>query len=760
MYERIVNIIFLVNCVAVLYGQTPVGSWSDRLIYNSAVDVCASSSEIYVSTGSSVMIFNKEYDELKKMSKINGLTETGISCIGWSEEYKTLIIGYASTNIDLVKKNSVINMPDIVRKYIPGDERINKIRIYGKYAYLACSFGIALIDIGKEEIYDVWKPGTASESVEILDIAFGDGKIFAATESGLYYSDQTSAGLAYFGNWSLINDLPEPYGTYNAVVWAGGKLYANLSKKDGSGDRVYVYDNSSSLFSYTPNLSNLSFEPSGDGFLITSPKLIRHFSANGSLIKSIDASQWKNPHFMKAALNGTALWIADKTSGLLRYDNSGTISSYTLPGPLTNDAFHITSTGGKTIISAGGTDGSWNKLQKPLQLSIHSENIWTGISDTLIWDGMRSLIDPDDKNHFFVSTWGSGLLEFRNNQLHKQYNEENSPLKSNIPGEVRICGLAMDNSKNLWIVQSATLENIKVLKPDGSWIVNPVTIDAQTIGDLIITQNGYKWIILSNGNGLMVYDDNKTPENFTDDRWKKMAVEESNGEIIYNISSIVEDIDGDIWIGSSQGPLVYYTPEEIFNNRQVAYRPRISRNDGSDIYDYALHTEDITSIAVDGANRKWMGTAKTGVYLLSPDGSSQIRNYTEDNSPLLSNSIVSMAVDNNSGDVWFGTSKGVQSVRGDAIAGKERYDKAYAFPNPVRPEFAGDLTITGLMNNTRVKITDVSGNLVYETDSNGGEATWDLRTYNGRRVTSGVYIAFCSNSDGSASCAIKILVMR
>jgi sugar lactone lactonase YvrE len=311
--------------------------------------------------------------------------------------------------------------------------------------------------------------------------------------------------------------------------------------------------------------------------------------------------------------------------------------------------------------------------------------------------------------------------------------------------------MAMDKSKNLWITQSETSNNIKVLKPDGSWIVSPLITGIHLLGDMIISQNGYKWIIIPDGNGLLVCDDNNC---------KSITVKAESGEVISNIFSIAEDLEGNIWIGSDRGPLVYYNPEEILSKPLTASRPKIPRNDGSSIYDYALHTEAITSIAVDGADRKWLGTANTGVYLLSADGTSQIRNYTETNSPLFSNSIVSIAVDDNSGDVWFGTSKGIQSFRGDAIAGKERYENVYAFPNPVRGDFNGNVTITGLMSNSTVKITDVSGNLVFETKSLGGEASWDLTTYNGRRVTTGVYIAFCSSEDGKAACTVKILVMR
>ena len=318
----------------------------------------------------------------------------------------------------------------------------------------------------------------------------------------------------------------------------------------------------------------------------------------------------------------------------------------------------------------------------------------------------------------------------------------------------------MDDEKNLWITQSGVQGNIKTLKPDGTWIVNPVTIDAPTIGDIIIAKSGYKWIILPRGYGLFILNDKNTPSDFSDDRYKKVVVKDIDGNTYSNIYSIAEDLKGDIWIGTDQGPVVYYNPYSIFDDDPRAMRLKVPRNDGTELADYMLATETITSIAVDGADRKWLGTFSSGAYLLSADGTQQILNYNEENSPLLSNSITSVLVEEKSGEIWFGTDKGTISLRGEATTGGENFDKIYSFPDPVREDYSGNVTITGLMRNTDIKITDVSGNLVYETTSTGGQATWDLTTYNGKRVSTGVYIVFCSSEDGAMSSVTKMLVIK
>jgi hypothetical protein len=762
MKRTIPIITILLSLLFNLQGQTPVGTWSDHLVYNTAISVAVGEEEVYASTGSSIIVYNKSFAELKKMSHINGLTETGISTIAWSEENKMLVIGYITTNVDIVNNNRIYNIPDIDRKYIPGKKAINRIRTSGKYAYLACSFGIVVIDLAKKEIKDTWKPGAGTDNAEVWDIAFGNGNIYAATDKGVYYGDLTNPGLSYFGNWNIVNDLPNPEGKYTSMIFSANKLYVNLSDPLAGGDAIYVIDGIISLFSYIPGVYYTSFDQASSGFTVTSRSTLKYYDINGSLRKTISSYGWANPDMSQAVADNGDIWIADISSGLIRGENMSEFSALTQPGPVSNNAYNISSLNGKTVICGGGADVAWNSLRRPLQISIHEGNNWNSITSGTILDAMRALIDPDNNNHLFISTWGGGLLEYENNNLVKQYNESNSPLQTIIAGQpyVRVCGLAMDKSKNLWITQTEVPGSIKVLKPDGSWIVNPITLDVPTIGDIIIAKNGYKWIVLPRGYGLFILDDNNTPENFTDDRFKKMLVIDSENKVISNIYSIAEDLDGNIWVGTDQGPFIYFNPENVLDNNLKAFRIKIPRNDGSGLADYMLGTEVITSIAVDGANRKWLGTFSSGAYLLTPDGTTRLKNYTSQNSPLFSNSILSMAVDNKTGDIWFGTAKGIQSIRGDATAGEEKLTRVYTFPNPVRENFTGNVTIAGLVRNSQIRITDISGNLVFETVSDGGLATWDLKTYNGRHVTTGVYLVFCSSSDGTQSYVTKMLVIK
>ena len=756
--------LFIITLITFLFkslpAQMPVGAWADRLSYNTARCIAISPDEIYASTGSSVLVFNKEFNELKKISPVNGLSETGISAIGWSEEYNTLIVAYNSTNLDLISKNSLFNIPDVMNKYIPGNKRINRIRTLGKYAYLATGFGIVVVDFTKNEIHDTWKPGPGPENNEVFDIAFGNNRIYAATNFGTWYADQTNQGLAYFGNWSQVDGLPDPDSKCSNAIYSLETLYINVSDPI-SGDRVYAVDNTIRLFSFNPGVANTSFDYGSEGFTFSSSGSVKYFRHDGSPIATISSYGWGTPNISQGIIVNKDVWIADINNGLVRGRNLIEYTSLSLPGPSSDEVVNIISANGKTIICGGGADDSWDRLNRSFQVSVFENNQFTNIIASSAGDAMRSLSDPSNSSRFFVSTWGDGLLEFNTNTLIKHYNSTNSPLQESVtPGSgIKICGLAIDGFKNLWITQTDVPENVKILKPDGTWIIYPLKIDAPVAGDIISTQKGQKWITLPGGHGLYIIDDHKTPELFSDDQTRKLTVIDNDDKLISSVFTAAEDHAGNIWIGTDQGPVIYFNASNIFEEDVRGYRIKIPRNDGSGLADYMLGTESITAIAVDGANRKWLGTMSSGAYLLSADGTSVLKNYNRQNSPIFSDSIATIAIDNLSGEVWFGTSGGVVSVREIATSGNEEFQDVYSFPNPVREDFSGSVTITGLMKETFIKITDVSGNLVFETISEGGQAAWDLTTYNGRRVSTGIYLVFCSNNDGSKSFVTKILVI-
>ncbi len=348
----------------------------------------------------------------------------------------------------------------------------------------------------------------------------------------------------------------------------------------------------------------------------------------------------------------------------------------------------------------------------------------------------------------------------------QRFTNLNSPLETALPGQpqepyVRIGGLDFDREGNLWITNAAVPHNLHKLSPAGEWqsFALPEIANQWNTGSVIVTKNDDKWVVVLRGHDIYVVD--KTGTN------KKHLLVTSyfnNGQNeIYNrmndVYSIAEDNDGAIWVGTSKGVALYTVPSRIWGSDPMfATQPSLDLNDG--VYHPLLATEAVTAIAVDGANRKWFGTKESGVFLISENGDSEVLHFTKENSPLLSNKIFAIAINQKSGEVFFGTDKGLVSYQGNAISGKSSYDNVYVYPNPVRETYDGPITITGLIENTDVKITDITGNLVFKTTSLGGQAVWDGTNLNGRRVKTGVYLVFCNDETGEQTQITKLLFIH
>ena len=395
----------LISCL-LSTAQKPVGTWTDHLSYNAARRIAFGNQEIFASTESAIIIYDTKYSEVRKLSKVNGLTESGISTIDFSKETSTLIIGYSSTNIDLVKDNVIYNLPDIKLKYLPGEKVINRIHSKGRYAYIACSFGIVVIDINAREIYDTWKPGSANGTSEVFDLTFKDDIIYATTANGVFFANSANQGLSYYGNWTRVDQLPDPSASFSSIVVSNNRIYVNRSQEFAEGDSVYVISNGCSLFSYEKGVFYKSFDSFQAGFIFTTTTEIKIFNVNGLLTNKIDSYSWGKPEFFHSMIDGNKIWIADNNHGLVEGDNFTSFISQVPNGPFTNNATSISQGNGKIFIAGGGVNNAWNNQWRTGQIFSYSDNLWSSELNDKVKDIIRVLPEPGNNTHFFAASWG------------------------------------------------------------------------------------------------------------------------------------------------------------------------------------------------------------------------------------------------------------------------------------------------------------------------------------------------------------------
>jgi streptogramin lyase len=322
----------------------------------------------------------------------------------------------------------------------------------------------------------------------------------------------------------------------------------------------------------------------------------------------------------------------------------------------------------------------------------------------------------------------------------------------NNTNEVKIGGITFDNSGNLWITNARSSKVLAVKTPKNKWYSYTINSlkNTETIGDIIVDENNFKWITLGKSSGIVVFDDNNTLDNAFDDNSKWLTFPNN-----VTVSTAVEDKKGYIWFGTEEGIYVNFQPHKIFTSSTAGERIVVS--DGT-FAENLLENEKILAIAVDGADRKWITTEGAGVFLVSANGKEQLEHFTAENSPLLSNNVRTVAINQNTGEIFFGTDKGIISYKGTATETKKDFSEVLVFPNPVPEGYAGNIGIKGLVDNSNVKITDLQGALVFENEANGGQFVWNGLNFEGQRVVTGVYLVFVTNKDGEQTMATKILI--
>jgi hypothetical protein len=765
--------LLLILLVPVLsQSQIAIGEWRDHLPYSKTIGVADAGDLIYCATPYSLFYLDKSENSIQRLTKVNGLSDIGISAIRYSEAYQTLLIAYTNANIDLVKEGTIVNISDIKRKPILGNKNINNIMFIDQFAYLSCGFGIVVLDIEKEEFPEpIYYIGPNGSQVNVMDLAFGMDSLFAATEAGIYKADINSPNLADYTSWTVDNRL-YPNAFFNQIEFFNGDMIVNNENEGWSRDTTYLYDFSTHQWGYFPGANNFhkrSISNAYDQLIITSEGTVDVFNISLQNIYNIyyPGEKFISPYDATIDSEGFK-WIADYGWGLIKTQDGYSADFIEPNGPFSASVFDMSLAGEALWVAAGGRGSSWGKLYNSDGLYSFENESWESfnrISGVTAFDSISDIVcvavDPFSPDKVYAGSWQSGVLEFVDNELVNIYDDSNSSLeKWPAANYVAVSGVAFDANHNLWVANSGASRLISVKEPNGTWTSFQLGsgVNGTDVGKMMVDSYGQKWVLMRADHSLLVFTDNSTISDPTDDKTRVLSNVAGNGDLPGNkILSFAQDLDGELWLGSDEGIGIIYSPENVFTGGNYdAQRPLV---EVGGYVQYLLESETVTAIAIDGANKKWIGTERAGVFHLSADGTEEIHHFTEENSPLYSNSIIGIEI-SESGEVFFGTDRGIISYKSTATPGGPTNSGVVAYPNPVREGYEGTIAIRGLVNNADVKITDVSGALIYSTIAEGGQAIWNGKSFNGSRAHTGVYLVFATNNDGSETIVTKILVIN
>ena len=790
-----------------------VGTWSDHLPYSHAQETiyCGTTSAAAGTDGfwavraENALFLVLSDGSIQTISKVNGMSGSNPSALAWDVESQMLVVGYASGVIDFFSDEGVriFTMSDIKDSNLIGDKTINSLIPGDSFdsdrIYAACGFGIVVINPREFDVRDTWFLEGQQELRSCYGLQFHEGQIVVWTDAGIFEADQDQPFLSAPDAWTRWDDIPLEMGDYRHVMfhpegqpivhrktdnpeqpdelwWKSNGVWVPVPQWEGS----QVYDIVASATSSDPSdwmlaiadyqsiqLFNSDFEPvqldySADGVPLRARHMVFHHS-------KVDTPSGHSYVFED-------IYIANQEEGLLQLDITGAeLDDHWSPsGPPAALVRCIDAWNDQMWVASGGVDETWTSMYHKYGLyglngtrwqwipPSEGENDIAGINDAMVVS-----IDPTNPNHAFFGTWEEGLIEVLDGTLIETYNTTNSTLQSaDFGGSPRIGvgGVDFDAWGNLWFTNAYVAEPLQVRLADGTFIAMDVGNAMGTngwMGDVLAARNGFIWCIMPRNQGLLVYDTNQTPGDTSDDDWRLLTDAVNQGGLPSDdIYSIEEDLDGEIWIGTAAGPCVVYLPSSIFdlqNSNPVASQILIQQ-DGN--YQLLLETEIIRSICIDGGNRKWIGTQNSGLYLLSPDGATQEAHFTDENSPLLSNSIFDIAINHRNGETFIGTSQGLMAWRSDATNFVAEIDAIEVYPNPVRSDFEGLIAVNGLAYESTVHITTSSGRLIALLESQGGRAVWDGKDLNGTDVPHGVYVIWATDSNGNSAGTTKLAVTR
>lgn len=747
-------------------------TWTEHVSYNSLKDVVQVGDLAYGATDMALFSYNKVDGEIERITKQSGLSDINIVALDVHRPTNRIVIGYANGNIDLYRNGRITNISDISRSTLfLGNRFMNHLRVQGDVLYVSMGFGIVVIDLNDNIVRDTYIIGEGGTQINVNQVIINDtdDMIYAGTENGLY-SASLSSPLAFFQSWHRDDRFGQT-DVHLVTVFNGTPFIAKRSTPDISEDSVFYYDNNQ--WTYFDELEPQNYRDlrsSVDALVAVNDFSVRVFNNNLGRIYNITPGNVNNSDFRPVkAVRDTErnrIWMASTQLGLTELNPGDFFFSYIPNGPTLNQAYSLYHNGIKLYVSTASLSGTLTEQFNRSGIFTYKDFTWGGINpDVLsnVADIVSVISHPDDPNHLYAATWGNGLIEIKDGVEIARYNSDNLSEHALVPvnntsSRIRVGWMDYDSQGNLWIVTSQNDNPLVVLRADGSWAnISLGTFAGSTtvVQRMIVTSRDQIWIQTRNS-GVVVCQENESGQMDI----VRLSQNEGDGALPSNVvNDFAEDRNGAIWLGTSAGVGVIFNPQNIFEGNGSFDATRITfEEDG--VVQALLSQENVTTVFVDGSNKKWFGTSFRGAFYTSSDGREEIYAFNQSSSPLPSNTILDITVDPESGEVFFATPGGITSFRGAATEASDEFDAPFAYPNPVRPEYNGPIFIRGLVRDAQVKITDVSGNLVFETQAEGGQAVWNGNRFDGTPAASGVYMAFLNDPEGFQTDVVKILIVR
>ncbi|MDJ1493410.1 two-component regulator propeller domain-containing protein [Cytophagaceae bacterium DM2B3-1] len=750
MYHRIFFLAIVTGCLLqTAFSQNiPIGTWRTHASYQSMKSVAIARNSVYAGSTSSFFSYDSETQQVNVLSKLDGFSSTSISKIAYDSQTETVIIAYTDGTIDLLQGTELYTITSIASSTsITTSKQNNHILINNKLAYLAYDFGVVVVDLSSHQIKETYQNlGANGVTLAIYGTAILDTKIYLATASGVLFAPLTGVNLLDFASWSHTSSSEGvPAGAATLIAAFANQVYTVYA----TNETFKLANEKWSKATELPLAKPLFLKVSQQKLLVGYPQKIIVW--NGQATTTLAHSLIVSPSDAEYTSDGV-IWIADAVSGLLS-NEKGDFQQYapsgTVPGPFQR----LEHWDSEIVALPGGYTNSYTARQDTAGFSVFTSSGWQNYTSQssdvarrvpTTKDLIVSIYNPVNRT-YYVASFGEGILVKSPDSNWQRLSESGAP-----PASVKVTGMTVDIDGTLWVLIYGAFSGEPSLYArtiEGIWKGYTFsTFAARQALSFIMDDYQHFWMPLSSG-GLWVFDS-------ANNRGKLLSTTTGQGGLPNaSVYAVVKDSLGQIWVGTGRGAAYFFNPWEVFESQAIdAITP---------IYEgrQVLRDEIVTSIYIDGGNRKWFGS-QNGAWLFDADITNQLAHFTAATTPLLSDNILDIEIQPITGEVFFATDAGLISYRGTATAATTTHSQVKVFPNPVRPGFSGTVGISGLAANSIVKITDMAGRLVYQTRANGGTAVWSVQNYKGQRVSSGMYLIFSSSDDGTEKFVTKIAVIE